>query len=190
MSVFFIISFRRLVLHDKLAAVADPKTTRRRALETMAIGGAVGCGAVAAPTVRFLLAPSSGAACQGRWIKTVPLDALRDGEPKRVALVADHHDAWTLERDVELGAAWLVRQGNRVTAWSSICPHLGCAVDRGGTGSGFYCPCHDSSFDPAGRRLTGPSPRDLDELGTRVEAGHVLVEFRRFRQGVTTKEPV
>jgi hypothetical protein len=38
--------------------------------------------------------------------------------------------------------------------------------------------------------LTGPSPRALDELATRVEDGFVLVEFRRFRQGTPGKEPI
>ena len=52
------------------------------------------------------------AAGAGRWIKTVTVDSLPEGEPKRVALVADHRDAWTLEKDVELGAAWLLRKGS------------------------------------------------------------------------------
>jgi Rieske Fe-S protein len=121
----------------------------------------------------------------------VPISALAEGEPKRVVLVADRRDAWTLEKDVELGAVWVMRRQGKTFAWSTVCPHLGCAVDRGGTGSGFYCPCHDSSFDPNGRRMTGPSPRDLDSLATRVDPdGVLLVEFRRFRQGTQTKEPL
>jgi Rieske Fe-S protein len=77
-----------------------------------------------------------------------------------------------------------------VRAWSVTCPHLGCAIDRSATGPGFACPCHDSTFDGEGRRLTGPSPRDLDSLDTRVEDGFVLVDFRRFRQGTPDKLPI
>jgi menaquinol-cytochrome c reductase iron-sulfur subunit len=168
----------------------DAKTDRRSALRTIAVGGAVGCGALAVPTVRFLIAPAQGGAGAGRWIKTVPLDSLTEREPKRVALVSDRRDAWTLDKNVELGAAWLERREGRVLAWSTVCPHLGCAVDRSAAGPGFYCPCHDSAFDPDGRCLTGPSPRALDELATRVEDGFVLVEFRRFRQGTPGKEPI
>ena len=169
----------------------DPRTDRRGLLRAFAaVGGAVGCGALAVPTVRFLVAPTQGGAGAGRWIRTVPLDSLPEGEPRRVSLVADHRDAWTLEKDVELGAAWLVRRGDGVSAWSTVCPHLGCAVDRASGGPGFYCPCHDSGFDPDGRRLNGPSPRDLDALETRVEDGYVMVEFQRFRQGTPEKEPV
>src|SRR5579859_7281771 len=152
-----------------------------------AVSGAVGCGALAVTGVRFVVAPALGGAGAGRWIKTVTVDSLPEGEPKRVALVADHRDAWTLEKDVELGAAWLLRKGNDVIAWSVVCPHLGCAVDKSATGSGFNCPCHDSAFDAEGRRLTGPSPRGLDTLSSKVEDGFVHVEFKRFRQGTPEK---
>lgn len=169
----------------------DPKHGRRFALKALALGGgALGCGALAVPTVRFLVAPARAGSAAGRWIKTVPLESLPEGEPKRVACVADHRDAWTLERAVELGAVWLVRRADGVLAWSTTCPHLGCAVDKAATGSGFYCPCHDSAFDEEGRRLNGPSPRGLDALETRVEDGFVMVEFQRFRQGTPEKEPV
>ncbi len=171
---------------------ADSQTDRRGALHTIAaVSGAVGCCALMIPTVRFLVSPALGAAGVGRWIKTVPVDSLPDGEPKRVALVADHRDAWTLEKNVELGAAWLLRKGSDVVAWSTVCPHLGCSVDKSSTGGGgFTCPCHDSSFAPDGARLTGPSPRGLDTLASKVEDGFVHVEFQRFRQGTPEKEPV
>ncbi len=166
-------------------------TGRRGALKTLAgVGGAIGCASLAVPTVRFLVAPALGGAGAGRWIRTVPFESLGEGEPKRVALVADHRDAWTMEKQMELGAAWLLRRGDSVIAWSVVCPHLGCAVTRSGSGPGFYCPCHDSSFDADGKRLTGPSPRALDALGTRIEGGFVMVEFQRFRQGTPEKEPV
>jgi menaquinol-cytochrome c reductase iron-sulfur subunit len=169
----------------------DAKTGRRGALRTLAVlGGVVSGGALAVTAGSFVTAPASGGAGSGRWIRTVALEALRDGEAKRVTLVADHRDAWTLEKDLQLGAAWLVRRGDAVEAWSVTCPHLGCSVDRSSAGAGFYCACHDSSFDATGKRLEGPSPRDLDALATRIEDGFVLVEYRRFRQGTPEKTPV
>jgi Rieske Fe-S protein len=63
-------------------------------------------------------------------------------------------------------------------------------VDLRAGAPGFNCPCHDSSFDTEGRRLDGPSPRDLDALGTRIEDGFVLVDFQRFKQGTPDKAPV
>jgi menaquinol-cytochrome c reductase iron-sulfur subunit len=171
--------------------VESSKRDRRGALKVLAVaGGALGCGALAWPTVCFVTAPAHGGASVGRWIKTLPLDALPEGEPRRVVLVADHRDAWTMEKQLQLGAAWLLRKGDAVRAWSVTCPHLGCAVDRRASGPGFNCPCHDSSFDAEGRRLDGPSPRDLDTLATKIEDGFVLVDFQRFRLGTPEKASV
>ena len=165
-----------------------PKTGRRDALRTLAMAsGAVGCAALAMPSVRVLVAPAAAGSAEGTWIPTVRLDGLSQHEPKRVVLVADHRDAWTLEKSVQLGAVWLMRVGEMVKAWSTTCPHLGCAIDRAPSAPGFSCPCHDSSFDPDGRRLTGPSPRDMDSLATRVHEGVVMVQFHRFRQGTPDK---
>jgi cytochrome b6-f complex iron-sulfur subunit/menaquinol-cytochrome c reductase iron-sulfur subunit len=171
--------------------VDDAKASRRGALKVLAAaGGAIGCGALAIPAVRLLVAPVHGGEGAGRWTRAVRLDALREGEPKHVSLIADRRDAWTVEKAVELGAVWLVRQGDAVHAWSVICPHLGCAVVQTAAASGFACPCHDSAFDAEGRRLSGPSPRDLDPLATRVEDGIVSVEYRRFRQGIPNRVTV
>jgi menaquinol-cytochrome c reductase iron-sulfur subunit len=174
------------------AGARGPDPARRVVLKAfVAVGTAVGCGALAVPAARFVLAPVSGGAGSGRWIRTVRLDSLREGDPTRVELVADHQDAWTLEKQVQLGAAWLVRKGDAVTAWSTTCPHLGCAIDKPASGQGFVCPCHDSQFDAAGNRLTGPSPRGLDTLDTKLSPdGYVMVEFRRFRQGTQDKVAV
>jgi ubiquinol-cytochrome c reductase iron-sulfur subunit len=50
---------------------------------------------------------------------------------------------------------------------SAICTHPGCVP--GGTRSnqprgefgGWFCPCHGSQYDTAGRILKGPAPRNL-----------------------------
>jgi len=162
----------------------DLKTNRRGAIKALAaVGSVVGCGALAAPAVRLLIAPVRGGAGAGRWTRAARLDALHEGVVKRVSLIADRRDAWEVEKDVELGAVWLMRRGDEVRAWSVVCPHLGCATEPSASAAGFVCPCHDSAFDADGRRLSGPSPRDLDPLATRVDDGVVFVEYRRFRQG-------
>jgi menaquinol-cytochrome c reductase iron-sulfur subunit len=145
--------------------------------------------ALAAPGAIFVTAPANaqgGAA--GRWIKTVRLDELPEGEPRKVSIVSDQRDAWTLTPNVELGATWLVRHGDKVLALSTTCPHLGCSVNA--SANGFACPCHTSTFDSAGHRTGGPSPRDMDPLGTRVEAGFILVDFRRYRMGTPDRQEV
>jgi menaquinol-cytochrome c reductase iron-sulfur subunit len=145
-------------------------------------GTAFAC-ALAAPGAVFVAAPAKAVSKgEGRWVKTVRLDALPEGEPRKVSIVADQRDAWTITTNVELGAAWLIRHADKVLALSTTCPHLGCSVNVSGTG--FGCPCHTSTFDAAGHRTGGPSPRDMDPLETRVEGGFVLVDFRRYRMSV------
>lgn len=164
-------------------APADPG---RRTLALATCAGACALGILAAaPAIRLVLAPLGAKGGGPRWVRTIKLDQLEEGVPRRVPIVDDRHDAWTIERGVELGSVWLVRRGDGVTALSSVCPHLGCSVNA--VPSGFSCPCHTSVFDASGKRTSGPSPRDLDALATKIEDGHVTVDFRRFRIGIETR---
>jgi len=44
-----------------------------------------------------------------------------------------------------------------------ICTHLGCIPIEGkGDFGGYYCPCHGSHYDAAGRIRKGPAPRNLE----------------------------
>ena len=55
---------------------------------------------------------------------------------------------------------WLVVLG--------VCTHLGCVplgqkpTDARGEYGGWFCPCHGSHYDTAGRIRKGPAPRNLD----------------------------
>jgi menaquinol-cytochrome c reductase iron-sulfur subunit len=166
------------------AMSADEPKPGRRAL--VVAGACAVAAAAAVPAAAFVVAPLGVRSTGGKWVRTVRLDKLVPGVPKRVAIVADRHDAWTLERSVELGSVWLVRHGDQVNALSSVCPHLGCSVNAVPE-DGFSCPCHTSSFDPEGKRTGGPSPRDMDSLATRMVDGFVEVDFKRFRIGVSEK---
>lgn len=59
-----------------------------------------------------------------------------------------------------------------------ICTHLGCVpLANQGEHHGWYCPCHGSHYDNAGRIRKGPAPRNLDlpqyafETATKVRIG-------------------
>ena len=50
---------------------------------------------------------------------------------------------------------WLVMMG--------VCTHLGCVpLGNAGDFGGWFCPCHGSHYDSAGRIRKGPAPRNLD----------------------------
>jgi Rieske Fe-S protein len=55
--------------------------------------------------------------------------------------------------------------GGTPVAYSSICPHLGCAVLWKKESGRLECPCHDGAFDArSGRVLAGPPPRPLARI--------------------------
>jgi menaquinol-cytochrome c reductase iron-sulfur subunit len=170
---------------------ADGGEGRRGALKHLIVIGsaALGC-AVAAPAAVFIAAPlERPGQSPARWVRTVRLDALREGEPKKVSVISDERDAWTVAHDVDLGAVWLVRRGSEVTALSAVCPHLGCAITTVPEG-GFGCPCHTSSFGADGARAGGPAPRGMDPLATKIDDGFVVVAFNRFRLGTPARETI
>ena len=83
---------------------------------------------------------------------------------------------------------------DEVQACNAVCPHLGCMVGYQESQTRFYCPCHQSAFQPDGK-LIPPSAaaRGLDSLEVRLEAGdagggqRVLVKFQNFRSGIPEK---
>ncbi|MBA4802549.1 MAG: ubiquinol-cytochrome c reductase iron-sulfur subunit [Euryhalocaulis sp.] len=48
-----------------------------------------------------------------------------------------------------------------------ICTHLGCVPlgNRSGDYDGWFCPCHGSHYDTAGRIRKGPAPKNLEVPG-------------------------
>ena len=151
---------------------------------TVAAGGIVAA-VLAVPAVSFLLFPTRKRIVEGPR-GFVPIGNARavGGKPTRVEIIApEQRDAWSRRTNVALGAAWLVKdRTGQVRAFSTTCPHLGCAVDFDPRTDTFRCPCHTSAFDMAGKRLEGPAKRDLDPLETQVEPdGRILVRFTRFK---------
>ena len=65
-------------------------------------------------------------------------------------------DAADQNRALDEAGEWLVMVG--------VCTHLGCVPlgDGAGDFGGWFCPCHGSHYDTAGRIRKGPAPRNLD----------------------------
>ena len=171
---------------------ADRIDRNRRHFLTIAaaVTGAVGAGFVAVPFLASLK-PSARAQALGAPVE-VPLGSIQPGEMVRVLwrgkliFVLRRSDAMlqTLEEGLDrlrdpnsevveqqpeyaanetrsLRPQWLVIEGS--------CTHLGCAPLEDfqarpveGWGGGFFCPCHGSKFDLAGRVYKGvPAPSNL-----------------------------
>jgi ubiquinol-cytochrome c reductase iron-sulfur subunit len=74
--------------------------------------------------------------------------------------LSELRDPQTLAERTKPGKAnWLITLG--------VCTHLGCVPLGVGEGEnrgpygGYFCPCHGSAYDTAGRIRTGPAPLNL-----------------------------
>ena len=78
---------------------------------------------------------------------SVPLSALRDPQTLEERTAVDHVN-------------WLITMG--------VCTHLGCVPlgaaegENKGEFGGYFCPCHGSHYDTAGRIRKGPAPSNLE----------------------------
>jgi menaquinol-cytochrome c reductase iron-sulfur subunit len=176
--------------------MAEPQDSRRGFLKiaTVAIGGVMGA-VVAFPLIRYVLFPvrQKVVSAPSEPLDVLDVGALQPGAPPvRVQMIASNvRDGWAVADDVPLGAAWVRKtETGDIEALSSVCPHLGCAVDFDREAALFKCPCHKSAFAPDGTKLSGPSKRGLDPLPVRVEGGRVKITFLRYRADVPEREPV
>ncbi|WP_433932986.1 ubiquinol-cytochrome c reductase iron-sulfur subunit [Sorangium cellulosum] len=174
---------------------APPPEERRGALKALvAIGGLAYAGALAAPAASFLSGSAAGnagsAGGRERWVRVGRLADLPPDEPRRLKVVGEERDAFTVAKDQMLGAIWVIREGEKIRAMSATCPHLGCGIELNDDKKSFNCPCHASRFALSGVPETGPSPRAMDPLATRVVDGWVEVDFRRYRDGTAELQEI
>ena len=108
------------------------------------------------------------------WLKAGSLDALTDDEPLPVTLRVSRQDGFT--QTVERQVVFLVKSGERVTALSSTCTHLGCRVSWDSEAKQLKCPCHGGVYDRTGAVIAGPPPAPLAPLTTRVDGDQVFIQ--------------
>jgi ubiquinol-cytochrome c reductase iron-sulfur subunit len=89
----------------------------------------------------------------------VKISDLRDPSARNDAL-PERAPATDLNRTKKGHENWIILVG--------ICTHLGCIPkgqsmsDARGDFGGWFCPCHGSHYDTAGRIRKGPAPRNLE----------------------------
>ncbi len=165
--------------HDDVhGGPADPRRRDYLQIGAVAFAG-VGVGVIALPLVNQMnpsadvLAQSTTevdlAAIQpGQAVKTIwrkqPL-FVRNLTPKEISEAdarpaGSLRDPQTLEERTKAGKKnWLITLG--------VCTHLGCVPLGAGEGEnkgpfgGYFCPCHGSAYDTAGRIISGPAPTNL-----------------------------
>src|SRR5262249_2148882 len=143
------------------------------------------------PAVLYLIDPRHRPARAAGFQRVGKLSELQKDVPQQVVLRDVRHDAWTVHPDDIIGRVWLVRRdGNKVDAYTTICPHLGCSINYDGGQKLFICPCHNGTFDLNGHNTPlasgggdNPAPRDMDSLECRLVGDDIEVKYENFVQG-------
>jgi len=87
---------------------------------------------------------------------------MKDGEAVNLADLKD-----PIARNANLPSDAPATDANRTTpgkeAWMvQVCTHLGCIpLGQEGDFGGWFCPCHGSQYDTAGRIRKGPAPENM-----------------------------
>ncbi|GFE64347.1 ubiquinol-cytochrome c reductase iron-sulfur subunit [Litoreibacter roseus] len=85
--------------------------------------------------------------------RAVEMSDLPDPVARNVNLEGEP-DATDENRALDETGEWLVMMG--------VCTHLGCVpLGDAGDFGGWFCPCHGSHYDTAGRIRRGPAPTNL-----------------------------
>jgi ubiquinol-cytochrome c reductase iron-sulfur subunit len=171
----------------RMSAVETVETTRRDFLYiTTAAVGAVGAASVMWPlidqmnpdasvlalaTVEIDLAPiAEGQGITVKWRGNpvfIRHRTAKEIEEARSVAVSDLPDS--LARNANLPDSAVATDENRVLdgrekfiVMMGVCTHLGCVpLGQAGEYGGWFCPCHGSHYDTAGRIRKGPAPENL-----------------------------
>jgi ubiquinol-cytochrome c reductase iron-sulfur subunit len=159
-------------------SVADPRRRDYLAIGAVAFAG-VGAGVIALPIINSM---NPSADVLALSTTEVDVSAIQPGQAIKASFrkqplfvrnltqkeideanavnVSDLRDPQTLaQRTKEGHQNWLITLG--------VCTHLGCVPLGAGEGEnkgpfgGYFCPCHGSAYDTAGRIRSGPAPQNL-----------------------------
>lgn len=152
----------------------DRANSRRSFLRLLPLGLVAGVFASIGSAAFRFLRPRVAAASE-QWLDVAPVAELSGPQPVAKKVAAEHVSGWAVTTE-EHNVFVLTGKNNQVV--SPICPHAGCEVLWEQQANRFSCPCHESYFAADGSRISGPSPRGLDALPSRVQEGKLQVQYR------------
>lgn len=162
----------------------ENKSSRRKFLSFLSFGIFAGMfGTIAVSAFRFLR-PVAGESKEEKWFDVLPLAEVKGDKPITCSVVVEKQSGWSSKAQEEFVFV-LPQNGNQVL--SSVCPHEGCQVVWRDESNQFVCPCHDSFFSADGKRLTGPSQRDLDPLPARTQDGVLQIRYVAYEAHKTER---
>ncbi|MDO8749678.1 MAG: ubiquinol-cytochrome c reductase iron-sulfur subunit [Dehalococcoidia bacterium] len=139
---------------------------------------------LAIPLVRYFISPALGST-EKDWAVIARTADVPVGKPIHVEYEQRMKDSWVLTTHRK--GAWIVTQdGQNFTVFDPHCTHLGCPytwTEEPWKGEGpykgqphFHCPCHEGIYTIDGTVISGPPPRPLDRLLTKVEGDSILAK--------------
>ena len=152
----------------------DRFKSRRSFLRLLPLGVLAGVFASIGGAAFRFLRPRVIAASE-QWLDVATVSELSGPQPVARKVLAEHISGWAATTE-EHNVFVLTGKNNQVV--SPICPHAGCEVLWEQSQNRFSCPCHESYFAADGARISGPSPRGLDSLPSRVQDGKLQVQYR------------
>jgi len=164
----------------------DLAVTRRNFLKTASLSIVIiTTGLLSVPFISSIINPGKKK-ISSSFSKVTNLESIQKNNPVNIPILTSSRDAYLNE--TVMHNVWIVRKSNgNITAFSPICPHLGCSYNWNSSTEQFKCPCHGSVFNIDGKLLSGPAPRDLDTLPIKIKNDVIYVEWERFRVGVAKK---
>ncbi len=114
---------------------------------------------LAVPVLRYVFYPLT-ARSDSEWSEVDLVAKLSSAEmPVHHTLDLKRRDGWRETESQPL--IYIIKKGDKLSALSAVCPHLGCTVPWDADRKEFVCPCHGGTFSPDGKRLSGPPRRSI-----------------------------
>jgi menaquinol-cytochrome c reductase iron-sulfur subunit len=175
--------------HAPAISRAEEAVSRRSFLGVLLGFGTVVMGAaLSVPLIRFALHPLLTKTTEIGWSDVGKIDEFASlTAPAKRLIKVEQRDAW--RKIVSEKAVYVLPpKDGTVQILSPICPHLGCSIPWNEAKQQFICPCHVAVFAMDGNKISGPAPRSMDDLESKVEDGVLKVRYQYFRQLIPTKE--
>jgi menaquinol-cytochrome c reductase iron-sulfur subunit len=167
----------------------DDSLTRRSFLGVLLGFGTVVMGAaLSVPLIRFALHPLLTTTTEIGWSDVGKIDEFASlRAPMKKLITVEQRDGW--RKIVSEKAIYVLpTKDGMFRVLSPICPHLGCSIPWIEAKQQFICPCHTAVFSLGGTRISGPAPRSMDDLESKIEDGILKVRYQYFRQLISKKE--
>lgn len=140
----------------------DDKITRREFIINSLVGLVfLGIGAGAATSIAsYLLPPKREMSSEASKVLVAGVDEIQEGKAKEFKYFSE--------------PALIFKLDDKLHAFKSKCPHLGCLVKWSEQKRIIICPCHDAVFDIIGQVVSGPPNKPLTEIPLLVKDNKIF----------------